>query len=421
MQDECTFKSKSIDGMGEHVKKEHLNLKEGLGCVFEKCDFRGAAMPEMKNHYSSTHESKESREAERTTCLLCGARRRTEGEVMRHIRIVHLKDNEYLCNACPQGKYATFSLKEWCNHVKDNHADSPPKIEFKRQEGFDPSKRLPMTAQPVAEEVVDLTDIPEDPKTKTAANKPGPKPTTTPARGKKDTGSSATSVQFKCSHCPDKYASKEDLLRHVEACPYAKGDDGIKCTTGSNESQPYDFLCMLCDKKTQTDEDIKKTFDSVDVDGSGLIEWTEYSFSLMGEGALEFGALADLELLNTLLTETSGLLSAMRSDLDDAAMSAAERAERNAELRARMETMKGEMQAQFGNVFSKMLGMIGKDPADLLTDEQINKLLGETFKKAIVILVMIRLILASVTLAYAFVLAIRVYGISSVVALRVYG
>ena len=41
-----------------------------------------------------------------------------------------------------------------------------------------------------------------------------------------------------------------------------------------------------------TDEDIKKTFDAVDVDGSGLIEWTEYASSLMGEGALEFGALA---------------------------------------------------------------------------------------------------------------------------------
>jgi hypothetical protein len=43
--------------------------------------------------------------------------------------------------------------------------------------------------------------------------------------------------------------------------------------------------------------------------------------------------------------------------------------------------MKGEMQQQFGNVFSKMLSIIGKDPADLLTDEQINKLLMETFKK----------------------------------------
>ena len=50
MQDDCTFKSKSVDGVGDHVKKEHLNLKEGLGCVFEGCNFRGTAMPEMKSH-----------------------------------------------------------------------------------------------------------------------------------------------------------------------------------------------------------------------------------------------------------------------------------------------------------------------------------------------------------------------------------
>ena len=130
---------------------------------------------------------------------------------MRHIRIVHLKDNEYLCNACEKGKYATFSLKEWCNHVAQNHAADPPKIEFRRQEGFDPSKRLPMTAQPVQEEVVDLTDGPEDPKTKGTTSKA--KTTTTPARGKSTLALTGTedepSVQFKCTHCPDKFASKD--------------------------------------------------------------------------------------------------------------------------------------------------------------------------------------------------------------------
>jgi len=44
----------------------------------------------------------------------------------------------------------------------------------------------------------------------------------------------------------------------------------------------------------------------------------------------------------------------------------------------------------------------------------------ETFKKIMVILLIIRLVLLSVALAYVFVLAIGVYGISSVIALRVY-
>jgi len=46
--------------------------------------------------------------------------------------------------------------------------------------------------------------------------------------------------------------------------------------------------------------------------------------------------------------------------------------------------------------------------------------LRETFKKVMVILLMIGLILLSVALAYVLVLAIGVYRVSSVVALRVY-
>merc|ERR1712012_222225 len=51
--------------------------------------------------------------------------------------------------------------------------------------------------------------------------------------------------------------------------------------------------------------EMKAAFDSVDVDGSGLVEWAEFAFSLMGEKALDFGPLADLELLNELLNETA--------------------------------------------------------------------------------------------------------------------
>ena len=39
------------------------------------------------------------------------------------------------------------------------------------------------------------------------------------------------------------------------------------------------------------DNEIKMYFDSVDVDGSGLIEWSEFAFSLMGEDANNFGPL----------------------------------------------------------------------------------------------------------------------------------
>eukprot|EP00492_Amphilonche_elongata_P002514 TRINITY_DN276_c0_g2_i1.p1 TRINITY_DN276_c0_g2~~TRINITY_DN276_c0_g2_i1.p1 ORF type:complete len:300 (-),score=75.41 TRINITY_DN276_c0_g2_i1:224-1123(-) len=82
--------------------------------------------------------------------------------------------------------------------------------------------------------------------------------------------------------------------------------------------------------------DIKAAFDSVDVDGSGLVEWAEFAFSLMGEKALDFGPLADLELLNDLLSETASYLVALQNDLEDANMSTKDRMERNAELRSRL-------------------------------------------------------------------------------------
>ena len=47
-------------------------------------------------------------------------------------------------------------------------------------------------------------------------------------------------------------------------------------------------------------EDIKRTFDAIDVDGTGLVEWNEYAFSLMGEKAMDFGTLTDLETIDRL-------------------------------------------------------------------------------------------------------------------------
>merc|ERR550534_1818009 len=79
-------------------------------------------------------------------------------------------------------------------------------------------------------------------------------------------------------------------------------------------------------------DEIKKAFDSVDIDGSGVCDWNEFAFSLMGESALAFGPLAELELLNELLDSTSNLLTSLNEGLADSAKMIEERAERNAEL-----------------------------------------------------------------------------------------
>ena len=74
-----------------------------------------------------------------------------------------------------------------------------------------------------------------------------------------------------------------------------------------------------------TEEDIRNCFDSVDVDGSGLVEWSEFAFSLMGAKAQEYGALADLEKLSTLMDRTAGLFSQFQSSLQEMQGSTEER------------------------------------------------------------------------------------------------
>ena len=112
-----------------------------------------------------------------------------------------------------------------------------------------------------------------------------------------------------------------------------------------------------------------------------MVEWAEFAFSLMGEKALQFGTLADLEILNSLLDETATWLSTLKDDLQSSQMYTAERTERNAELRKRMANMKKEMGGKMQNMMSKMMGVFGLDPMELLTDDEINKLLSATFAK----------------------------------------
>ena len=120
--------------------------------------------------------------------------------------------------------------------------------------------------------------------------------------------------------------------------------------------------------------EIKQTFDSVDVDGSGLVAIEEFVLSLMGKKAMNFGALADLEVLNNLLTDTAGQLHNLQVDLLDAQMTVAERVERNGELRERLEQMKKDMGGQMANVIGKMLSIMAQNPEDILTEDEINKL-----------------------------------------------
>ena len=101
----------------------------------------------------------------------------------------------------------------------------------------------------------------------------------------------------------------------------------------------------------------------------------------MGEKALKYGTLAKMELLSGLLNDADSLLSSLRSSLDEAQGSQAARAKRNEDLLARMKAMKESSNSQVSAVLSKMFGLTGKDPASMLTDDQVRKYLSSSFQK----------------------------------------
>jgi hypothetical protein len=65
-----------------------------------------------------------------------------------------------------------------------------------------------------------------------------------------------------------------------------------------------------------TDEDIKRAFDAVDVDASGLVEFDEFIFSIMGETALKYGPLADMEKLTGLLENVTTQFTSMNLNMN---------------------------------------------------------------------------------------------------------
>ena len=125
-------------------------------------------------------------------------------------------------------------------------------------------------------------------------------------------------------------------------------------------------------------EEIKKAFDSVDVDGSSVVDWDEFCFSIMGEKATKYGVLADMEDLQRLLANTVGEYNILRDTLQEVRANNDVRADRNAKLRRRMDSMKSEVSAQMNGLISDLLGV---DPRDVLTDEEINKHLTTAFNK----------------------------------------
>lgn len=109
-----------------------------------------------------------------------------------------------------------------------------------------------------------------------------------------------------------------------------------------------------------------------------MVDLDEFMFSIMGEEALKYGQLADLEKLTSLLDGVMKDYSMVQDTLNDVRGNNDTRAQRNKELRARLENMKGEVSDQVNSLIAQMMGV---DPRDVLSDEEINAHLEDAFRR----------------------------------------
>merc|ERR1712223_2052492 len=127
-------------------------------------------------------------------------------------------------------------------------------------------------------------------------------------------------------------------------------------------------------KQPNDPELIKKSFDGVDYDVSGYVEWSEFVFSIMKEDAGKVGPLADLETLLELLNEVDGAIRAGQQALAETKESVEERQRRNAALKDKMKSLRGGMNNELNKLMSN-LGVAGEGE-DFFSEENIEKALN---------------------------------------------
>jgi hypothetical protein len=98
----------------------------------------------------------------------------------------------------------------------------------------------------------------------------------------------------------------------------------------------------------------------------------------MGEKALKYGLLADMETCAKHLDQTLAEIALLKDSLATVQENSDMRARRSDELRARLENVRGEVSDTMNDLLSKMMGI---DPKDVLSDSEITAHLQAAFQK----------------------------------------
>ena len=102
------------------------------------------------------------------------------------------------------------------------------------------------------------------------------------------------------------------------------------------------------------------------------------SLSIMGEAALKYGVLGDMETPASGMDETLEEVNLLKEALQESAAAADVRADRNKNLRARLENTLADVANQMNDMISQLMGV---NPEDVLSDEEINAHLKQAFNK----------------------------------------
>merc|ERR1719210_1924126 len=130
-----------------------------------------------------------------------------------------------------------------------------------------------------------------------------------------------------------------------------------------------------------SDRDIKQAFDGVDVDRSGLVDRDEFVFSIMGPDAANFGPIADMDRLDSLMDGLFKLIDRHGGELATLSKSADEVAAENRALMARMKNQKNQLTSGMSKIMKAMMGLTGNDVEGFLQSKEVDKYLVEAFNK----------------------------------------
>jgi Ca2+-binding EF-hand superfamily protein len=153
-------------------------------------------------------------------------------------------------------------------------------------------------------------------------------------------------------------------------------EDGSGALNYSEFKEAWHYL-----NRPGTDNDIKKAFDGQDIDGSLHVDQNEFAFAIMGEDALKYGPLADIELLNSLMNDVTGNLANVVGGMANQKKSMAEQSAENNALKARLEKLKHQNDSEMRKMLTKISGLAGLDSLKMMPEAQMNKILGEVFEK----------------------------------------